>query len=275
MDTQTKLELVDRFLLGQMSREEVIEFEHLMAEDPEIRAFADSQRKLIKGMEKYQEKADFFNMLEDIKKDKLSQKDLQPGQVIEPIDTKKIRSSGIRKLRFRLAVAAGFALLVTAIFFMLDTRVDPSALASTHFSFHSDLLSDQLAASGATDEINKTLVPLLHQGIQLYNQGNYEQAKEEFQKFKDQAKSRDYLVILNDFYLAQIALYQDQPEETIKLLKQIDAERGLPIEASTKWYLALAYLKTHDIDNAKKFLEDLQTNVDYGPQVNIILNKLN
>lgn len=274
MGTQTNLEMVDRYLLGQMSRKEVVEFERLMKDNEAIKVLVDSQRKLIKGMGKYQEKVEFFDMLNEIKKDKPAQKivDLSPPSEEQAAEKNQIFK--IRKLRFRMAYAAGFALLVTAILFMLNTRQDPAALATAHFAFHADLLSAQLEGSGATDDANKALIPLLQQGIQLYNQGDYDQAKTQFQQFKEQSKARNYLAILSDFYLAQMALHDNRPEETILLLTPLQVERGLPIEAATKWYLALAYLRTDQQNEAQRILQDLQKDTDYETRASAILAQL-
>ncbi|NND34709.1 MAG: hypothetical protein HKN76_19135 [Saprospiraceae bacterium] len=274
MDADTKLEMVDRYILGQMNQDEIKEFEKLMTGDLEIKSLVEDQRKLIKGMGKYQEKAEFFDMLQEIKKDRPAEKIVSLQQAKESKSGVQDTTSKLRKLRYRLAYAAGIAILVTAILFMLDTRVNTDSLVASNFSFHPDILTAQLEASGATNDVNQELIPLLQRGIQFYNNQEYEQAGNQFQQFAAQSAGRNYLVMLNDFYLAQIALSEDRPEETIALLQPLLLESGLPIESSVKWYLSLAYLKSNDSNAAEKLLGDLRDDSEYGTQSNKILNKL-
>ena len=274
MDSENKLDMVDRYLLGQMSQEEIGKFEQLLLNDNEIKSLVEDQRKLIKGMEKYQEKAEFFDMLQDIKKEEPEQNIVQLKQTEPAKEETGDRRNKIRPLRHKLAYAAGLALLVTAILFILDTRADPESLVANHFSFHPDVMSAQLAASGATDDVNKEFIPLLRSGIELYNNQEYVLAQEQFRAFATQSKGRNYLDILNDFYIAQIALDQNQPKEAIALLSPILDERGLPIEAATRWYLALAYLRNDEAEKGIELMEELQTHRDYGSQASKILKKI-
>lgn len=274
MDDDTRLEMVDRYLLGQMDQDERQEFERLIADDRKIKELVEGQQTLIRGMQKYQEKAEFFDMLATIKKEGPAPKKDQSTAInidVEPDTKSPIK---IRKLRYTLAIAAGIALVITGVLLMLDSKINPADLAQSNFAFHTDILSGQLEASGATEDINKELIPYLQRGIQSFNQSNYNQAKIEFQEFKNQAKARNYLAILNDFYLAQIAFYQNRPDETIELLTPFRTERGLPIESSIKWYLALAYLKKYDKNNAEKLLDDLRTSSDYGARAEKMLGQL-
>ena len=274
MDEELKIETVDRYLLGKMTSDEEKEFERLIKVDQELNDLVNSQRRMIRGLEKYDERSSFFAMLDEIKSDPPSK---NTANVVRLKGKRNMTSSHqpvIRRLPRILAYVASFALIVAALFFVFKPGSDLNQLVASNFSFHPDLLSEQLQASGATADIDQELFVVLQGGIKAYNQAEYGLAKMQFNAFKDRSRGRGYLAILNDFYLAQIALEEDDEQTALELLMPLKSEVGLPIEAAINWYLALAYLKDGDKRQARDVLQNLQSNETYGDKAKSILRSM-
>jgi len=265
-----QIELIDKYLLDNMEAEEKKAFEKRLGEDEELNKQVQIQRKLIEGMEKYQEKESFFSMLDEIKTEKPEGKVIDikhPGK-------KNISIGSMRQFNRILAIAAGFAVLIVAAFFVFRNEPDYNAMAMNNFAIYPDEVTTYLDASGATDDANAALIPLLENGMNLLSQENFKEARIQFEQFRDRKVSSNYLSILNDFYLAQIDIQQNDSQTAIDLLTPLDNESGLPIAAAVKWYLALAYLQQGKIEPARTLLSDIIQDDEFNEPARNLLNEL-
>ncbi|MCF6279799.1 MAG: hypothetical protein L3J14_05565 [Flavobacteriaceae bacterium] len=87
-----------------------------------------------------------------------------------------------------------------------------------------------------------------------YETKDYDKALILFNKMLDENDSE-----ITKFYKANVLLQLDKTEEAIVIFKQNTNLKG-DWKAKNSWYLAMAYLKADDVENAKKQLEILANN---------------
>lgn len=90
-----------------------------------------------------------------------------------------------------------------------------------------------------------------------YDSGNYQKSVVLFSKIYD-AEKDDYAL----FYKALSLMELKKTNEAISTFKQFDLNKNNAFTPFVKWYLALAYLKTNEKENAKLLLESLVENAN-------------
>lgn len=193
-------------------------------------------------------------MMQNIKDESAPVKNLsvvREKEVSQPIKTAKVFT-----LRRVLAMAASVALLIVALVFFSQSAPNTNLLAQQNFEIYPDQLTARLEASGAVSG-NEDSRPFLEAAMVAYKNGNLLNAKQNLELVKEKVDKRDYLTILTDFYLAQIALSEQQYESAIDLLNPLAKESGLPIETAVNWYLALAHLGNSDKKAALPLLKKI------------------
>lgn len=278
------LEAIDNYLMGNLSSEAAKDFEAQMEQDAVLKKAVQQQEELIAGMKAFEEKQDFFSMMEEIKKEKdksnLTVVKESATATISSKETDNIRTLSPSKkktnrLRPLLAIAATVSLLLVAgLFWMQGSTVDTGALAQQQFDLYPEQITARLEASGAVTGDNEAIQNLLIEGTAAYNQNDLPVAKQKWTAFKDQSNKRGYLQLLTDFYLSQIALSEKNYSHTIQLLEPLSKEQGLPIADAVHWYLALAYLGTEETAKAKTSLQKIAANSKFARKAQTVLGQL-
>ncbi len=110
---------------------------------------------------------------------------------------------------------------------------------------------------------------MLYEGMRAYKEGDYQTAKSrlgEYLKNKADERAQLYLGI------AQV-LSNDGAEATITLQPLSSSSNPL-FKSAASWYLSLAYIQTGKMEKAKKLLQSLENDSEYGNRAAQLLIRL-
>ena len=159
-----------------------------------------------------------------------------------------LRSLYSKNLTFaRLAAVALvlFAIGATLTLFVFNQRHNPDNLFAQNFTPYPDLVT---AKGMVMDEDSLHL--MISFGFSYYQKADYDTAAIVFQHLYNENPSSDTIA----FYLANSVLATDKsPAQAIDILTDLSARPGV-FKEQAGWYLALAFLKKHNVDTAKKQL---------------------
>lgn len=145
-------------------------------------------------------------------------------------------------------VAASFVAFISIIgFWIFNNNPSSDELFSQYFSPYENVIQPISRADKSKDI--KTIA------FENYELGNYTDALLNFDSLlSNYYNNKDKEIII--FYKAIIHLELNQPKKAILLLKE-NLQQNLKWRDKNEWYLALAYLKTNNIVEAKKVLLSL------------------
>ncbi len=176
-------------------------------------------------------------------------------QNIEHNDANKVpKRTTITRRLFPLAALAAAAALLLFLFNPFTNQVSPTQLAEQNFTPYT---LETFMGGGQSDEI-------LKKGKKYYNGKAYDLALENFNQYLG-INANDSEVLLAKG-CAEFKLHQTN--NAIQTFQKIKGQ------ASAKWYLALAYLKNNDVENAKAQLQSLTSNAQYGKNAKALLKEL-
>jgi len=190
-------------------------------------------------------------------------------------DNTKITNKVIKFGNFRWVVSGAIFAFIIALCF-----VSPKSSGDDVFNDHFVAFEDQLSAEldltlstrGAGDDDAHASLRLIREGMEYYNNKEYEKAIPIFQEYlEDHKDASDYNQI--KFYLAVSFLGQGEAHRSISMFEQLTSVSEASIQEDAKWYLSLAYTRTGDVDKARTQLEELASSSDkYRSKVEKILN---
>lgn len=268
------IEKIDNYLQGNLSIAEAQQFEKELASNPTLQKNVAEQRGLIAGMKAFEEKRKFMEMMGEIKAEKSSthlSAEKEEGAKIVTMSEKKSNRFGLRRV---LAIAASVALLIAAMVFFNRPQQDTTLLAQQNFEQYEDKMTARFSTMGAAGGTEEALLSSLKTGIAAYNDGDLATAKQNFNDYIIQATKRDYMSMLTDFYLAQIALSENNYSESVQLLSPLAKENGLPIGAAVNWYLALAHLGNSDKNAALPLLKKIPASDELAAKAQKLIKDL-
>ncbi len=223
-------ELIQRHFLNELSDQEEQDFKELLKNDKDFKqefTFQENLKKVIKVEERSRLKAKLNKFEQGINQDNVSFARWNPWMVA---------ASAI------LLIAAGWLSYST----LFNTNYD-NLYAANYKEYPNTVYAITRGDSIETLE---------RKAFAAYDSGDYVHA---INYFKNLTKNDnlDYV----DFYLAQVYLKSDSIQKSIVLFKKVIGSNKQFVEESN-WYLALAYLKLEDINNATKHLK--MTVAKYG-----------
>lgn len=175
-------------------------------------------------------------------------------------------SSFIRMPIFRVIATA--ASIVGILFFSTHYLFEKRKSAEKIYALHFKVLTHPDGVVRGEDTVAEN--NFTRKAIAYYEQENYKKAIEFYQKaLAQQPKNEKNILFLAISYLANF-----QPEEAIEVLDNADTDEQKHLN-DRHWYLAMAYLKIKDIDNAKNYLKMLSiSNSYYTENATAILKQL-
>lgn len=234
-----KVRQIENYLDGNLSKEELLLFEKQFQADEELR----KEVSLAKEVN------------ETIKEDDVAALRTKLKKLISP--KKSIN------LKTYLSIAASVALLLSAIYTTKHIRINtPKALYN---SFYNTYTADFTKRSAKSPQKNSTEFGLL-----LYEKGEFEEAYHVFQNYLKENYTNQTI----KFFAAVSAIETNRTDEAIKSLSEISTDEESLLKFNAKWYLALAYMKKEDLNEAKKLLLELaETPNDHRAKANELLGK--
>jgi tetratricopeptide (TPR) repeat protein len=236
MDTQKKYELIESYLQGSMTAEERENFERQMQNDASL-----------------QEEVFLHKALED---DLPGESELEFQKKLEDVDKSWKRpesgKSGGKVVSFQVwAVAAILIVLIGAVFFtdiFKSSTSDPQQLFASNFEPYQMILNTR---SGQNLEGNKQ--EQLNEALEAYAQKKYTKAASIFEDLTSDNADQE----LYELYAAVSRLAAGQAVTAAEKLEKLQSYSSPSLRQQIRWYLALAHLKSGQLEQAKKQLKKI------------------
>lgn len=233
---ELEIEYVKRYLDRRLSEEENIQFKERLAVDEDFRNLYEELKIVLLGIKSYSRKKslDKLRNVESALKEK---------------GKKRIYMGISRNLRYWAAAAVFILLALTAVWIIQLGTPDSEALYTQYYQPYPNVFEPTLR--GESDTLS-----LYEQAFAAYDQNNYTDAVQHFEELlqKDELDGgieKDILL----FYIGNSYLALDKPTEAVENLTTVSKNSLLGEQA--QWYLALAYLKSEQLEEAEKMLEEL------------------
>ena len=229
--------LIQDFLNGRLNEQELAEFDALYKTDAGFREEVEFQKDL---------KASFSSVKRDELKTKLQgfEEELKSKGKVRHLKTDKPTSS------YKKWLAAACILVIVGIGLMyFFDKPTANEIYFAHFKTYENVVNPITRGETGKNLADSSFIS--------YEKGEYKKAAEGFaQLFSETGKSY-YLLYEANAYLAY-----EKPEKAIPLLeKQLSYQDEF--SEKSKWYLALAYLKTGEIEKAKTLFEEIKVAGSY------------
>lgn len=238
-------EKMEDYIHGNLSVTEREQFEADMATDEQLREEVELHRQLISSVE-----TESLRQLLDQIHEKNFESEVQ------------VVSMPRRRSFFPMAIAASVALLILAGWWIFNLQTSsPESVYAAYFT-PAEGLPTTLGYSTNTD---------FAEGMVSYKLEEYAEALEYWQPLLEVDPTNDTL----NYYVGVTFLANEQPDSAIDYLTTVVSGEQSSFRTSAQWYLALAYLKTDQGEQAKPLLEDLANrNNPYQSQSSEILQKI-
>lgn len=274
------MEMIDRYLRGEVSEDEKAKISQQIAEDQEVRELFDDMEIMAEGIrssatdssveEKLAVLSATIHLEEDMEADP-SEADEESEPEIQKSSDPQSDNTIVVKFpiadliyRYKVAIAASVALVAVSWF-----AIDPFASSTgpelfvEHFkAYPNDIVGVTRGADQQVDERGEAYL--------AYDQGDYAKAVDIFSRVWENSNNET----LDLFYLGNAYLMIGSSEKAIASFKMVaDAQSGLTLDA--KWFLGLSYLQTEELDKAKVVFSELaELGKDYAEDAEEILDEL-
>jgi len=233
------LKSIDKYFDGEMSENELIEFEKNMKSDKKLKAEVEFQKEIQDSLHDKQI-FDLKNNLEKIHNE---------AKIANNIDANKepvVRELFIKKIQLAAAVIVLMIIASSVFYFVNNRTMSNETLYGIYYEPAKTMLVER---SGNNDEVN------LMQALQKYNHNDYTGAIEVFEKDNS---------IMAKFYLALSYMETNRMLDAVNLLKAIIEENDNLFVDQAEWYLGLCYLKLNETEKALiQFSKISQSNSTY------------
>jgi len=233
------LKSIDKYFDGEMSENELIEFEKNMKSDKKLKAEVEFQKEIQDSLHDKQI-FDLKNNLEKIHNEAKTANNIDANK--EPV----VRELFIKKIQLAAAVIVLMIIASSVFYFVNNRTMSNETLYGIYYEPAKTMLVER---SGNNDEVN------LMQALQKYNHNDYTGAIEVFEKDNS---------IMAKFYLALSYMETNRMLDAVNLLKAIIEENDNLFVDQAEWYLGLCYLKLNETEKALiQFSKISQSNSTY------------
>lgn len=237
---------IEKYLDGQMSDEERADFEKNISEDPVLKEELQLHREMRLFVAKREGRLRLEQQLQQIGAEYFpqhSQTGKAPGK----------RTPLLRRYWAIMAVAASFALLITAYFLFRTPLYD-------QFATHPPLA---LVEKSANQE------QLQYEAETAFNSQNYAQAEALLEQLLQNRPDDDLIRI----YLGIAKMEMGKIQEARELFTQV-ASKDPSIQDFAQWNLILSYLKTGDKERCRELARRFSPDSPYFEKAQRLLKKL-
>lgn len=261
IDDANKDELIEQYLLGNLSGVLLNEFKKRLDNNEQFRREVAVQKAIIRniktvGRKEWSDKLKSFH--NELYSDKFKEENVQP--VITRIKPRR----RLYEKKFILAAATiiGLIFISGLLFTTLNNRAGSESIFQANYIPYAYL--DQSTRALPTDTLT-----LRDQAFQAYEQRNYLKSIELFKSIL--AKGEDETVL---FYLGNAYLSANRAPDAESTFKEY-LSKYKEYEAESRWYLSLSYLKQKKLKEARSVLEAIsKENNDYSKKAILILKDL-
>ena len=236
-------EEIQKFLQGDLSGEELKQFEQKLAKDPDLAAEVRDYERLVEGLEAVG--------LDHFKTEVSSWEALQRDEDMKELE--EITSRRVVSITRYIPIAATVALLLFAgIYFYLSRSPGLHTLYTEYYVPYPDMLTDR-----GDSAVNPSAKSLLFAGIEAYNSKNFEVAIENLQAYI--AVEPDHKGVALYLAISQMELNQFEAAT-----KNFSTARQDPVfKQQAEWYEALLNLKARQPDKSQLILKIIADNPNH------------
>lgn len=215
-----KEQLLERYFENQLSQEEAILFQNFLETDP---SFAEEF-----AFQKSVKQAITLNERAELK------------QKLQSFETPKNNKKWLSKW----SVAASIAVVLGAGYWFMNQSPNHIELYEDYYQSYPNVVAPTVRGENSED--------IESEAFYEYDNGNYEKSLVLFSKIYETDKD-DYAL----FYKALSQMELQKTTEAIATFKQFDLGKNNAFTHFVKWYLALAYLKENQKEQAMPLLKSL------------------
>ena len=224
---ENKIDLIEKYLTGELSVRGQTEFEELVRNDPDM-------------MKEFQLRKEIN---EAISEDDVM--DLR-SNLNEIISESKVRIIVRNPFILSSVAAAVIILVVISGFYLFSNRtVSGTEIFNSYYSTYPTISSFRSSVDQTENE------QLLNEAFNSYNDGMFKIASDYF----NQALNNDELNTMAKFYLAICEIELENFDKSEQLLNELILNNNHIFWEQTHWYLAFVYLKQKDTENAQNIFK--------------------
>ena len=237
--------LIEQYLRGELAAKEAGDVRRRLAEDKAFAELYEDLRYIEKGLQH----AELSRALGVIQEAEAAASGAEPGRTA-------------LGWRLWLPIAASATLLVVAAWFFLTKATEPEELFAEYFEVYPNVEAPIYRDSSASDSL-----PTKDLAFRRYADDDFEGAIELFESIAAPDEG-------TRFYLGMSYLAKGDAGKAIEVFQNL---RGEAVDYKTQidWFLALAFTKQGEIENARKLLEELaRSGTAYEERSKAILNTI-
>lgn len=232
MNEAEKIELVERYLMGQMSDAEKISFSKKLEDDASLKQLFEEMKTTI-------------GIINSIGREELIMKIKQWDNELGTYASIEKAQSRKQALPYLLGIAATVILFVmAAILFSVHKQTDNIQLFAEYFEPYPDI-------SGSAERGSKE-ADIWTSAMKKYNANSYNEALQAFDMMEEDPEEH-----LLHFYKANAYLATQQPDMARTSLEKIKGKIP-PLNDQIEWYLALTHLQENNYEHAALALESIK-----------------
>ncbi|MEL6391814.1 MAG: hypothetical protein AAFY36_12030 [Bacteroidota bacterium] len=244
---------IDRYLMGQMAREEEEQFMDRMKADKELADQLADTELALEIIDAAEDRA-LKDRLVSLENEEFKVTDKQNQNLRVLLNTEKTEAQAEAKvvqlnpLRRYLSIAASVLLFLAAAWFLLR----PSSLSNQ------DLFAENFSPYPNSEVLDRGSVDDRQAAYFAYQSGDFEQAYELLTDLPADAG--------NQFFAAQAAMATDRFSEALELLNPLAANSDFVLQQESEWQLALAHLQLDEREAAQAILREISRDNDHSRQ---------
>ncbi len=230
--SQEKFERIENYLNNEITADEKLAFEKAIQEDPSFAKKVDEVKQLLLGIEAAALKNDLDSFHEEI----------HPVRKLHtaPLHVNK-SSKNSKNMVLVYSIAAAIVVVLGIFWFMKDSNT-PDKLFAKHFTPDPGLPT----VMSTTSEYD------FYEGMVDYKRKKYDVAIEKWKKLLPEKQNNDTL----DYFLGVAYLAEGDAETSLEYLEPAQKFSKGIFKEDVYYYVALAKLKTGELDEAKKLLKE-------------------
>ncbi len=221
--SQEEFEMIERYLNSELSEIELADFEVKLKHDSTFNAKVEDIKTILLGIETRALKDELNTFHDSINNE-------EPHK-----ETVKVRT-----IHWKRIAAAAIVVIAAGSFWWLNTN--------THERLYTKYFSPD---PGLPTTMSSNNNYAFYNGMVSYKQGNYKSALDKWQPLLDRKPENDTL----NYFIGIAHMANNNEAQAISYLQNVSKLPNSRFHNDAYYYLALAYLKANDIENAVKALK--------------------
>ena len=233
------IDLIERYLEGNLQDTEIQGFNDRLKSDQEFRMVLQEMETMVSGI-KYTGRKNILSQLQQVEETLPQLRQEKEAKVV-----------AMRRFRIWAAAASVLLVAVTAIWLLTPNQLDQSQLFTAYYQHSPNV---ELPTTRTANEISPR-----ESAYQAYDSEQFQEAITRFQAIPDsQTKPID------SFYLALSYLSSGDALQAENLLRAYIPASQEIMKAKAQWYLAMALLSQGEIEETKELMQTIVSQESYN-----------